>query len=264
MRLTVLGCGTAAPEPHRVCSSFFLEADGLRLLLDCGPGAVHHAARFGVDWPGITHVLLTHFHNDHVGDLPYLFFAWRWGTLPPRSRPLTLVGPAGTALLLDRLAAAFGSHVAEPDFPVHVHEVRHGDALPLGDGITARVHRTPHTDASVAYRIEADGASLAYTGDTDHDSDLAAFLAGVDLLVTECSLPDDDPVDGHLTPSRLAALAGVARPRRLLVSHVYPQLDARDVTGLLAAAGWAGDAIRARDGLVLGTDGSVDEAGLPG
>lgn len=264
MKLTILGSGTAAPEPHRVGSCYFLEAGDLNLLLDCGPGGIHHAARFGVDWAGITHVLLTHFHNDHIGDLPYLFFAWRWGTVPPRSTPVTLVGPVGTGDLVARLGDVFGSHVAEPEFPLQLHEVQHGETLLLGSDVELSVHQTPHTVASVAYRIAWGGASVAYTGDTDHDSDLAAFLAGVDILVTECSLPDEEHVEGHLTPSRLAALARVAQPGRLVVSHVYPQLDRLGVPALLTGGGWDGAVVRARDGLVLGTDGSVDESSALG
>src|SRR5687768_2351360 len=91
MRLTVLGCGTAAPDADRAASGFYLEAGGLAMLMDCGPGVVHHMARFGIDWQHITHLLITHFHNDHIGDVPALFFAWRYGMLPPRTDPLTLI-----------------------------------------------------------------------------------------------------------------------------------------------------------------------------
>ncbi len=262
MRLTVLGSGTAAPEADRVCSAYLVEAGATRLLLDCGPGAVHHAARFGAEWAAITHVALTHFHNDHVGDLPYLFFAWSWGRAEPRSAPLTVLGPTGTRALLAGMGRLFGSHVAKPPFRVEVLEVGHGDAVELGD-TRVRVHRTPHTDQSVAYRVEADGA-VGYTGDTEHDAALAAFFAGVDLLIAECSLPDDEAVAGHLTPSGLAELARRARPGRLVVTHVYPQLARLDVAGLLADAGWDGVAVRARDGLVLETEASVDDSGTFG
>ncbi len=261
MRLTILGSGTAAPEAERVCSAYLVEAGATRLLLDCGPGAVHHAALFGADWRGITHVALTHFHNDHIGDLPYLFFAWAWGSTEPRSAPLTLVGPVGTRSLLGAMADLFGAHLAEPAFPVEVLEVGHGDILELG-GVTMRVHGTRHTEASLAYRVEADG-SIGYTGDTGPDDALATFLTGLDLLIAECSLPDEERLEGHLTPATLAAMARRANPRRLVVAHVYPQLAERDVASLLAGAGWTGRTVRARDGLVLDT-GSVDVGGVQG
>ena len=88
MRLTTIGTGTAAPAPARVCSAQLVEAGEARLLLDCGSGAVHRMAQLGLDWMGITHVALTHFHADHTTDIATLFFAWRYGAIPWRQVPI--------------------------------------------------------------------------------------------------------------------------------------------------------------------------------
>jgi ribonuclease BN (tRNA processing enzyme) len=224
-------------------------------------------ARFGINWQRLTHVALTHFHNDHVGDLPYLLFALRWGMLPPRAAPLHLAGPPGTRELLDRLGVAFGSHVQTPDFPLDVHEMADGDALDLGGGARLLACRTRHADASLAYRVESGDGTLAYTGDTGVDPDLARFAGGADVLIAECSLPDDEAMDPHMTPARLADLARAAQPGRLVVVHVYPQLAGVDLVALLQKHGWAGATVRAEDGMKLriGTSAdSLDDSAMPG
>src|ERR1700752_1436812 len=106
MRFTALGTGTVSLSPHRSCAAYVLETTEVRLLIDCGSGATRRLAEFGIDWFGITHVALSHFHIDHHGDLPTLVFAWKYGVLPPRTAPVDLVGPPGTNDLLTRLAAA--------------------------------------------------------------------------------------------------------------------------------------------------------------
>jgi ribonuclease BN (tRNA processing enzyme) len=249
--LTIVGSGTAAPEPQRVGSAYFVRAAGLRLLLDCGPGAVHHLARFELPWPRLTHLLLTHFHTDHVGDVATLLFGLRHGLREPRTEPLQVLGPAGTRDFLERLAAAHGDFVTDPGFPLHIRELTPGDALELADGATLRTCATRHTEGSLGYRLDAGGASLGYTGDTGERADHAEFFRDVDVLVAECSLPEEDAIDTHLTPGRLGRLAAAARPGQLIVTHVYPQLAERDIAGLLRAAGWEGATLRARDGLRL-------------
>ncbi len=252
MKLTVVGSGTAAPEPDRVCSALFLEVADTRILLDCGPGAVHHMARFRLSWQRIDHLVVTHFHNDHIGDIPTLFFALKWGTSETRSAAMKVWGPAGLQDRFDRMAAAFGDHVGDPGFPVQLIELRPGSGPSLADGVSLASARTAHTNESLAYRIQtASGPSLGYTGDTGADPALGIFLAGVDLLVAECAFPDDEARDNHLTPSSLAALARAADPGRLLVTHVYPSLAAQDIPGLLRAAGWTGETTRAEDGLEI-------------
>jgi ribonuclease BN (tRNA processing enzyme) len=258
MRVTIVGSGTAAPEPDRACSGYFVEHDDTRLLLDCGPGVVHHLARFELPWQRLDHVFITHFHNDHTGDLPMLLFARKWGGGPPRSEPLHLWGPRGLRERLRAMAAAFGDHVVDPGFPLVIRELAPGDEVAVG-GVGVRAAKTVHTDESLCYRLETPGASFGYTGDTGPSDAVAAFMAGVDLLLSECSVPDDVEMDTHLTPRGLAALAGAAAPGRLLVTHVYPQLDRQDVLGRIRAAGWHGPTLRAADGAVHDVDGTTPQ-----
>lgn len=248
MLLLCVGTGTAAPEADRVCSGYLLETNGLRLLFDCGGGVVHSMARLGVDWHSLTHLVLTHFHNDHIGDVPLLFFAWKWGMRPPRTEPLTVIGPTGIRQLIQRMGDVFGDHLAEPRFTLIVEEIAAGDERVLNGVVRLRACKTPHTPESLAYRIDAGERSFCYTGDTGHSTELGVFAHGVDALLVECSLPDEERMAMHLTPADVAELARIALPRRLLVTHIYPQLPRSRVPQLIEAAGSPAPAEVLQDG----------------
>ncbi|MFL5574546.1 MAG: MBL fold metallo-hydrolase [Gemmatimonadaceae bacterium] len=236
MRLTTVGTGTAAPSPSRVNAGHLVEAGEVRLLLDCGSGVVHRMASLGLPWSDLTHVALTHFHADHVSDLATLFVAWRYGQLPPRSAPVTLLGPPGTAALLDRLAAALWKDLPAPGYPVHVVELPPGGpAVELASGVRLSATKVPHTEESVAYCLERGGRRLVYTGDTGYDPALAAWASGCDVLLCECSLPADMAMATHLTPEECGALAAIARPRLLALTHFYPPVERIDVRAAVAA-----------------------------
>jgi ribonuclease BN (tRNA processing enzyme) len=251
MRMTFVGTGTAVPEPERACSGYWLEAGGARLLLDCGPGVVHSLARLQLPWAELTHLVLTHFHNDHTGDVPFLFFALHYGLRVPRRNPLVVLGPAGTRKLLRRMGRAFGSHLRRPAFEVEVRELSTGEEVALPGGAELRCQLTPHAEPSLAYRVAYDGESIGYTGDTGESEELGQFMKGVSVLVAECSLPEELAMDSHLTPVRLARLARAAEPGLLAVTHIYPQLDRASLPAAVQRAGWSGPLVVARDGLVL-------------
>lgn len=249
-RLSVVGCGTAAPDGERVCSGYWMSDGGTHVLFDCGPGIVHHLARFGLPWQRLTHLALSHFHNDHTGDVPMLLFALQYGLRPARTAPLVVLGPPGTSARFAAMAAAFGEHVDAPPFPLEIREIGDDDIVRAGS-VEMRAAFTPHTDASLAYRARGSDFTLGFTGDTGPSSAVGEFLHGVDELIAECSLPDEEATPIHLSPASLARLAMQARPARLIVTHVYPQLDRRSVPALLNAHGWDGACIVAADGMVL-------------
>ena len=247
MRLTALGTGTVALSPARVCSGYLVEAGMVRLLMDCGSGVVHRLVQQGLNWPGITHVAFSHFHTDHISDFATLVQAWRYGQLPPRSEALVVIGPVGTADLLDRMATLHGAWLREPGFPVEVVELPAGASHDVGDGTELGCLKVPHTGESVAYSIRRGGRRLVYSGDTGYDPMFAEWARGADLLLCECSLPEEMAIESHLTPAQCGAIAAAALPKHLGLTHFYTPVERVDVRGIIAAH-YAGPVTLADDG----------------
>ena len=247
MRFTTLGTGTISLPAARSCAGYLLQAGELRLLLDCGSGITRRLAEHGLPWQTITHVAITHFHIDHHGDLPSLIFAWKYGFLPARSLPIEIIGPVGTASLVERLAAAYGDWLRSPGFPLTVREIAPGDAVQLPEGVILTCCKVPHTPESVAYSMERGGHRIVYTGDTGPSDALAVWARGCDLLVCECSLPVEMQIAEHLTPEQCGALAAAALPEHLALTHFYPPVEQVDIHALVGAR-YAGPVTLAHDG----------------
>lgn len=231
----------------RVNAGHLVEAGGVTLLIDCGSGVVHRMGSTGANWLGITHVAITHFHPDHTLDLTTLFFAWKYGTLPPRSAPLLILGPVGIAALMESFATIYGDTLRAPGFPLAVRELAPGDRVDLGDGVTLEAHKVPHTAESVAYSVERGGARLVFTGDTGFDTVVAEWARGCDVLLCECSLPEALAIPTHLTPAQVGVMAEVAEPGRLVLTHFYPPVLDEDI-GEIIALRYSGEVIIAEDG----------------
>jgi ribonuclease BN (tRNA processing enzyme) len=245
--VTVLGSGTVAPSAGRVAPAHWVEAGALRLLLDCGAGSLHRAAALAVPWHAVTHVAITHFHADHWGELPHLLFALRWGIEPARHEPLVVLGPPGLRGRLEHLAGAFGPWVLDPGYPLEVVELGGDGPRSLGAGVSLEWTRTPHTDESLALAVRAAQRRLVYTGDTGPSAELARWARGCDLLLAECSLPEERALAVHLSPSEAGALARDAEAKSLVLTHFYPPMEAAQ-PARRAARTYAGPVAAARDG----------------
>jgi ribonuclease BN (tRNA processing enzyme) len=250
MRLTTIGTGTV-PSPARVNAGHLVEAGDVRLLLDCGSGVAHRMSTLALDWLTVTHVALTHFHADHVLDIPTLLVAWRYGVLPPRSEPVEIIGPVGAIALLERFAAIFGDTIRASTFPITIREIHPGETLALGSGVSIEARKVPHTGESIAYCVRRGRARLVYTGDTGVDDELGRWARDCDVLLAECSLPDPLAIPTHLSPERCAALAAAALPGCLALTHFYPLVEQVDVRAIVAS--------RFGGTVVLTTDGWTTE-----
>jgi ribonuclease BN (tRNA processing enzyme) len=247
LALVTVGTGTVTPHPMRTSAAHWVAADDVRLLLDCGAGTLHGLARCGLPWTDLTHVAITHFHQDHLGELPALLFAMKYGALAPRAAPLVLLGPAGFRDALARIAAAFGDWVTAPGWPLDVVEVAPGTPLTLAAEVSLAAHRTPHTPESLAYAVATSARRLVYTGDTGPSDALGDWAAGCDLLLAECSLPEAMALDIHLTPAGAGRLAARANAKSLVLTHLYPPVEAVDIVAEVRRS-YAGPVTVAHDG----------------
>jgi len=249
MDLVTVGTGTVAPSAHRTCACHWVAHGDVRVLLDCGAGSLHRLAEFGLPWHQISHVVLSHFHPDHWGELPMLVYALKYTTVPPRTEPLVILGPPGVVQLLRALAEGYGAWLLDPGFPIGILDVRDGEPFPLSADVSLETFPVPHTTESVALSLVAPEGRLVYTGDTGPSGELARWATGCDLLLAECSLPESMAMDIHLTPERAGDLARDAQAKRLVLTHFYPPVETSDPTpAALAGTRFRGPVTAARDG----------------
>ena len=257
MELVTVGTGTVAPSPVRAGPCHWVGRGGLKILLDCGAGSLHGLAVCGLPWSEVTHVVLSHFHPDHYGELPMLVFALRHASVPPRQDPLVILGPPGTVRLVKALAEGYGKWLLDPGFPIGILDVRSNEPFPLDGEVSLETCPVPHTPESVAVGLSAPEGRLVYTGDTGPSAELARWASGCDLLLAECSLPEGGALDIHLTPERAGDLAREAGARCLVLTHFYPPVETSD-PARAAATRFAGPVTAARDGdrFIIGGKGA--------
>jgi hypothetical protein len=91
MRVTVIGCSGSFPGPDSPASCYLLEAEGFRLVIDMGNGALGVLQRYA-ELFGIDAVCLSHLHADHCVDLGSYWVARQYAPDGPQP-PIPVYGP---------------------------------------------------------------------------------------------------------------------------------------------------------------------------
>jgi ribonuclease BN (tRNA processing enzyme) len=226
MKLTVLGSGTCVPYTERGSSGYALELPGARMLLDCGSGTTWKLARTGINYLEIDHIFLSHLHPDHTGDLVPFLFATKYAFGSPygsrREKPLMLWGGPEFMKFFDALKNAYKDWI----LPEGLSAEEIGEGVRNLGAYTLTAAGVPHIESSLAYRIDAGGKSLVYSGDTDYSEALIELARGADALILECALPDENlKRSGHLTPGEVIDIANRSGAKRIIVTHLYPACD---------------------------------------
>lgn len=281
--VTLLGVkgGPAIAPGSAMPTSSLVRLGARTVLIDAGLGAAAGVVRAGVSLTEIDAVLITHLHSDHYLELgPLLHTAWTSGL----TRPVPIHGPPGLAdywrAFLASMAYDIDTRIADegrpelaPLFPLHV--VEEGATVEIGNlHVTALHNDHPPVTGSFAFRLEADGRAVVFSGDTAPMAEMAGFARGADLLVHEAILPDriealvarlghgDPRLLAHILRSHSAApevgrIAEQAGVRALALNHLIP------VTA--SEADWRAAVSGTFDGtLLIGTDGMrIDLGELP-
>lgn len=247
MHVTVLGSGTCVPLGHRNSAGYWIDTGASRVRFDCGAGTVHAMQRYGLAWTTLTHQFITHFHIDHVGELPALLFAFKYGRMGSRSEPLTLVGPKGLEYYLMSVMGLYRMKLLDQEFPVLIRELDPGGEIDLLGGDRLRVAKTPHTLESLAVRIDASDGSVGFTGDSAYAAHLETFFDSVDVLIAECSFVEDRKGTAHLNADDVCRIATGARVGHLVATHHYFDPEDADLAAVLTL-GFGGRVTIASDG----------------
>ena len=254
MRLWLLGTGTPTPSLRRMCSGYVVQCDEDYIVFDHGFGAHHRLMELGIRATQVSHLFLSHHHYDHMGDYPRLLLT-RWDQGAGKLGELEVYGPPPLVEITQRLIGddgAFGPDLisrTQNQASIDVYRARGGEGertrpkpilreLQPGEAVerngwrvqVAEVnHFAPHL-TSYGYRLDCDGRSFVYSGDTGPSRALAELARDCDVLVHMCHYLTGTSLSktfaaftmGHL---ELARFAQEARVRNLVLSHVTEQFD---------------------------------------
>ncbi len=228
-RLTLLGTGTCQIELERRASSVLLELEGTYILFDCGHGVLQRLLEAGVRHNQIQHVVLSHFHPDHVSDLIPLMQAGAWSQRDPRTSDLHIYGPSGVHDLLNHFMDAFSpTSFTQPTYKIEVHQIREGSYTIAGKLVE---FRSLPPAGNHGLRFEWNGKRYAITGDSSFHEQEIAFLRDVDLAIID---------SGHPKDSEIVELAAASQAKHIVCSHLYREIDAAKLQGLAAQKDYTG------------------------
>lgn len=240
MRLTVVGSGDAFGSGGRANTCFMIESEAATIALDFGATSLVALKRMGLSPNRLDAIVLSHLHGDHFGGLPFLLLDAQFDSR--RKKPLTIIGPVGTA---ERVKAAMevffpGSSRNKWRFALEIVDLPCREEKRFADIAiwTAEVAH-PSGAPSTAVSLTGGGRKLVYSGDTSWTETLVEIAQGADLFITECYRLSGAPV-AHLDLEQIDANRARFGARRIMLTHmsaaVLEKLAEIEARGYLAAS----------------------------
>ncbi len=212
MQLQVLGRHGLYPPKGGACSGFYITLnDGRGILLDCGPGTLSKMDDGMLD--ALDTVVLTHLHWDHVSDALPLRYA-----LERRGKNIVMIYPGDPSPV--------AAHMEASD---RIETLRLSSELKIErDGFSLSFVTMRHPVPNYGVRVSADGALLAYSGDTNTCEGVARLLEGrPEIALLDACFSDDEWAEAkpHLSARLAAEALERARVAKPLLTHLPPDGD---------------------------------------
>lgn len=227
LRVTFLGAGDAFSSGGRCMAAYLVEASHATLMLDCGATTLLALKRKGLNADAVDAVVLSHLHGDHFAGLPFLFLEYIYNR--PRKRPLIVAGPPGTQERVHAVFRAMYKELSTRPIPFEIvfREMNPSEAVEIA-GCRVLPFRVPHQEHEISFglRVEVDGRSVLYSGDTGWTEALIEHARGANLFICECCY-FDTRVDFHLDYPRIAENRSRFACDRLVLTHIGQEVLSR-------------------------------------
>ena len=228
MQLRFVGCGDAFGSGGRSNTCFHVTGERVNFLIDCGASSLPALKRQGVAQDDIDLILITHFHGDHFGGLPFLLldaqFARR-DAAADRSQARKESG-CGSTCVMEALFE--NSSKTKQRFDLNIVTLSPETTVQLGRGerhaVSGGAWRIRRTVSGLPDRSE--GRVIAYTADTEWTEALIPLGHDADLLIAE-AYTFDRPVKNHLSLKALEARLADIKPKRLILTHMSDEMLGR-------------------------------------
>lgn len=222
---------------HTSCVSVRVNQDQL-IIFDAGSGLYELGREYSPSSPKVLHILLSHLHLDHIMGLPFFMPLW--------DKKYIVNIYSSNNDLEDVLKAKL---LHPPIFPISAnstnsnlifHKVSMGETFQIETSYISTFSLN-HPGGSIGYRLDAEGRSICYITDVEHDPEfldekLVKFVRGTDLLIYDASYTEEEYMKrrgwGHSTHSEAAKIAKAAGVKQLALFHQNPTHDDR-LSGLL-------------------------------
>jgi ribonuclease BN (tRNA processing enzyme) len=234
MQLQFVGCGDALGSGGRFNTCFHVTGERVNFLIDCGASSLPALKRLGIAHADIDLVLITHFHGDHFGGLPFLLLDAQFTR---RTCPLVIAGPEGIEMRLTQLMEALfeNSSKTKQRFDLSVVSLKPEETRTFG-AVDVTPYPVVHGGSGgpfLAYRVETEGRVIAYSADTEWTETLIPAARDADLFIAEAYYYDK-VVKNHLSLTTLEAHLAEIKPKRLILTHMSDdmlgRLDTLDYT----------------------------------
>jgi len=224
-RVRFIGSGDSFGNGGRFQTCILVDSDAYRFLVDCGATSLVALKRADVDPGSIDAVLLTHFHGDHCGGVPYLILD---GQFTKRERPLVIAGPPGVRERVNAIFEAALPTSSRTGQRFGLTYVELGEKATRIGPIEAVALPVAHLADTLPHglRVRAGGRIVAYTGDTDWCDALPRLADGADLFIAE-AYSFEKRIPLHLSHATLLAHRDELRAKRTVLTHAGAETLAR-------------------------------------
>lgn len=217
IKLTFIGTGDAFGSGGRLSTCFYVKAPDSGFLIDCGASSIPGLKMNGIDIKDIGTILITHFHGDHFGGLPFFLLE---AAVCRCEKPITVVSPPGCKEKVTQLLSLLypGTEVLEK-LNISFLEYQPFETIVTG-GLKVQAYPVIHSEAAFPHglRIHIADKIISYSGDTEWTDNLIPLSADADLFICECNFFNLQ-VRGHMNYQSLKLWLPGLTCKKIILTH---------------------------------------------